>query len=158
MIICPIHHADLDAVLRIQADAYRQELHESADTFARKLTLFPEGCVAVEHLGTLIAYVFSHPWKGEETIPLNADTLVLPSDPDSYYIHDLAIEPAYHGHHIGHLLVDHLRVVCDALSLHHCILVSVQDSEHFWNEQGFTSQKRFQYTPTVSAVLMMMDV
>lgn len=146
--------SDLPAVLAIQAQAYLPALHESADTFAAKLSLFPQGVFGCFDGGELVGYVFSHPWTHATPAPLDAGAMVLPASPDCLYIHDLAILPGHHGKGIARKLVTAVFTLATSLGFARLSLVSVQDSQAFWSRYGFIPAATLSYCDGMMAVLM----
>jgi ribosomal protein S18 acetylase RimI-like enzyme len=62
-------------------------------------------------------------------------------DPDCHYIHDLCVEKTHRGKGYGLALVDHvLRIKSNPK-----VLMSVLESENFWNKFGFQNQKTIDY-------------
>lgn len=149
-----LESADVSAVLSVQADAYLPELLESGETFARKINLFPRGCLGCFEGENLLGYVFSQPWYGTEIIPLDAHLSEIPALPDCYYIHDLAIRKAGRARGIGRRLIDSLFIIADSLGIQRFMLVSVQSSEPFWQRWGFVARRSFEYAAGIEATLM----
>lgn len=157
MPVRPMLPADIPEVLRIQADAYPPAILESADTFQRKLTLFPRGCLIYEESNRAHGYIFSHPWQGLRPVPLDFDALILPVKSDGYYIHDLAVETACRGKGIGKLLIDQVLRLRELIDLPRCLLVAVQGTEAFWAQFGFAPAGTLIYANAGPATLMIRE-
>ena len=145
---------DIEAVLRIQANAYPAHILEVGDVFRQKLAAFPDGCLGYDADGNLAAYVFSHPWRGLEPVSLHSTTLLIPPDPDCYYIHDLAVRASARGQGVGEALFRRLTEVAGALGLSTFALVAVQRSEDFWHRLGFEAVRPLVYTGGIPATFM----
>ena len=132
--IRPMLPDDLDAVLRIQILAYKPHLHESRTTFAEKLALFPGGCWIG---GDSAAYLFSFPWLQESGVGLNAPLGRLPTTPDCLYMHDMAVDPPFHGRGIGQALAHTALTSAASMGFRCVMLTAVQASTGFWARFGF---------------------
>jgi GNAT superfamily N-acetyltransferase len=154
MSIRGITPADISDVLRVQEDAYIPDLLECANTFSRKLTLFPEGCLGYCLEGRLEAYVFSHPWRFGESVPLDQVIAALPENPDCLYIHDMAVGKALQGKGIARALLLELFNLAERMKLKRFALVAVQQSEPFWARWGFRPQHAMIYGKDVAATYM----
>ena len=128
--------ADLPLVSTLAARIH-PEFPEDDAVFAERLRLYPEGCLVLEGEHGLVAYIVSHPWRHLEPPPLNALLGALPSQPSTFYIHDLALAPEVQGTGAGAsivaLLVDH----ASAGGLSSMSLIAVNGSAGFWHRQGF---------------------
>ena len=125
---------------------YPPELWESNDSFRRRLEQFPEGCMAVVNPSSeLVAYSFSHPWNKNSIVPLNCVDLVIPEDADCYYLHDLAVIPAYRRRGIAQVL---LHLALGIARRHGFKLVkgvAVQNSHKHWEKCGFKVGEEITY-------------
>ena len=113
------------------ANHIHKELHEDTAVFIERLQLCPEGCFVLED--TMIrGYLISHPFTQGKSPPLNT-LLHKITDPDCWYIHDLAILEPYRGQgHACEILTRLEQNVKMPLAL-----TSVGGSETFWVRQGF---------------------
>jgi len=146
--------ADIPSVLEVQQDAYRPELLEIAETFEKKIRLFPFGCLGCWHEGELAAYVFSHPWRADEILPLDFDLKQVPGEATCLYIHDLAVLQRFRGRGIADQLLENLFSLADSLGYRDYTLVAVQDSEPFWAKYGFQIKTRLTYGASTPASKM----
>ena len=91
---------DVPRLVKI-AEEIHPELFEREEVFRERVTLFPEGCMAlVDEHASLCGYAISHPIRLRQIPPLNrllGDTNV---GAEQYFIHDIAILPEYRG--LGH--------------------------------------------------------
>jgi len=127
---------DLGKVMRIQREAYADEMVESEAILAARLASVPDTSWVVEGeqgvCGYLVGYL-SHaglvtPWGSEFSHKADADHL---------YLHDLAISKSAAGSGLGPLLVNHALQQARGWQLSGAALVSVQDSRKFWQKMGF---------------------
>ena len=149
-----LSQADLPEVLRVQRSAYRPELIEPSDAFARKMALFPRGAIGCFDDDRLVAYMFCHPWTLGEVVPLGTGSLALPDMPSCLYVHDLAVEPQRRGYGLAGGLVDMAIALARSLGLPCCALTAVQGSEGFWRSRGFEERGGLEYRPGIAAVYM----
>lgn len=150
--------SDIDAVLRVQRQAYRlPQLLERPEVFRRKMDLFPDGAIGEFKDATLVGYVFFHPWKQGEIVSLDTEIARLPDQPDCIYIHDLSVVPECHGRGIAKALFSEVRRVAGSLGISRYTLVAVQDSEPFWARLGFRPLATLEYASGVAATKMVMD-
>ncbi|HYG74398.1 MAG TPA: GNAT family N-acetyltransferase [Planctomycetota bacterium] len=154
--IVHLQKSDMPDVLSVQREAYRPELLESAETFERKLQLFPQGCFGCKEGDKLKAYVFTHPWISDVVAPLDCEQLTLPDSPDCLYIHDLAVRKSAQGSGIGGQLLDAVFALADERGYRNMALVAVQDSEPYWQRRGFTPCEKLLYGGCVPATHMVL--
>ena len=74
---------------------------ESRAVFFEKIRLFSNGCWVGYFYNNPATYLISHPWSQDSIAALNEPLGALPSNPDCYYLHDLAVSPRFHGKGIG---------------------------------------------------------
>ncbi len=127
---------DLDEVMRIQAQAYIEQMIESQAVVAARLEASPETSWVVEGPNGVSGYLMGYcsvkgevtPWGREFSPSINPDVL---------YLHDLAICSYAAGNRLGPRLVAHALNNARARKLGGAALVSVQDSLKFWQKLGF---------------------
>lgn len=127
--------ADLPRVVEIAAEVH-PGYPEDTEVLIDRLRLYPHGCHVLVQSGSVNGYVISHPWRGDPPA-LNTLLKQLPSQPSTYYIHDLALLPvARHGgaaNTIVTTLLDHARQE----NFTTATLVAVNNSGRFWHKHGF---------------------
>lgn len=128
--------ADLPAVNALAARIH-PDYPEDAAVFAERLRLYPDGCRVFERGNGIEAYVVSHPWLHTEPPALNSLLGELPSEPATYYIHDLALAPEIQGSGAGGAVVTWLTAHALASGLSSMSLIAVNGSSGFWQRQGF---------------------
>ena len=138
MTIRPMHPADLEAVLRVQAACYPPAMQEAADVLGARLAAAPATCLAACDAGGVCGYLFAYPSRLGRVTDLGAAFDVAP-DADTLYLHDLAIDPRALGRGLARTLVEAMLERGRDLELAHAALVSVQDSTRFWRGFGFAA-------------------
>jgi GNAT superfamily N-acetyltransferase len=127
---------DLGAVESIAA-AVHPFFHETVEVLAERQRLYPYGCYLLEIGERPTGYVLSHPWRSGAVPPLNTRLGVLPPQPDTYYLHDLALLPVARrigaGSRIISALIKHARAGGYATMS----LIAVNGSHGFWERHGF---------------------
>lgn len=136
ILLRPIREDDLEAVLRVQAACYPPAMQEARAVVLSRIgaagdTSFVAGCD-----GQVCAYVFAYRSSRGAVTPLDAPFEVVDGG-DTLYIHDLSVSPAAAGRGLARLLVERLQALARERGLDHCALVSVQDSQRFWERLGF---------------------
>ena len=130
----PLLAADLPGLLAVQRACYGDGFIESAPVYARRLAS-PANCslVLVED-GRVLAYLAAYRSVLGKVTPLHGDFEATPA-PDTLYLHDMAVHPAHAGRGLARALLVALRA--GATGLRHQALVSVQDSQAYWQRQGY---------------------
>ncbi len=146
-------HTDVPEIQRIEKEAYR-ELHESPEVNRNKIELCPEGAFGCFEGEKLCGYVFCFPWKGDEVFPLNKTLSRLPDNPDTLYIHDLAISVFARGRGVSKLLMKEVFSFAEQKNFKRFSLVSVQNSQKFWEGFGFKTVETLEYFQGMPAVRM----
>jgi ribosomal protein S18 acetylase RimI-like enzyme len=126
--------SDIEGLMRI-ADCVHPGLPESAQMFAERVKLYPEGCLALEEDGQICGYAISHPIRQHHPPALDSLLGEIAPDADQYYIHDVAILPRLRGRGLATECVDQLLVVAKRYPT--TSLVSVYGTESFWSRFGF---------------------
>jgi GNAT superfamily N-acetyltransferase len=110
---------------------------ESPAIVAERVALYPAGCLVLCGDASVLGYAISHPWRFLHPPRLDTKLGGLPVDPDTYYIHDLALLPEARGTGAGNDAVQ--RLIEQAISeiLGNLSLVAVSGSAPFWNRYGF---------------------
>ena len=137
----PMTHSDLDMVLAIQHKAHQPFFYESRAAFSSRLNLFPAGCWIETRGSRAAGYLVSHPWSLSNPPELHAQPTSLPKIPDCFYVHDLAVDPNFHGGGIGQDLAEKAlslsRAYNEQFSIRATALIAIGDSFSFWTDLGF---------------------
>ncbi len=134
-----MQHSDLPRILQIQALCYTEVAPESADSLNAKLQASSSTCYVACRQGAVIGYLISLPGRFESPPELNATTCDLPPNPDTLYLHDLAVVPEARKTGAGRLLVEKFIAQTRDLNFSRASLIAVQDSHSYWQRYGFCS-------------------
>ncbi len=135
--IRPMAEDDLDIVMDIQFSAYHPFFQEERFVFEDRLRNFPDGCWIAEANGCPAGYLFSHPCQLNAPPKLNSALENLSEESDCYFIHDIAVNPSFRGMGIGRSLANKAKQLAVEYNFRDMALISVQNSEKFWNKMGF---------------------
>ena len=125
---------DLGAMMRI-AEVVHSGFPEGPAVFSERLALYPRGVLLLagdEPTG----YVLSHPWMRDRPPALNTLLGAIPGDPDTYYIHDIALMPRVRGRGHAGVVIDRLMAQAIELRVPTVSLISVI-GEPYWRSFGF---------------------
>ena len=128
--------ADLDAAERI-ADVVHPDYPEDPAVFAERLRLFPRGCLILDDPPS--GYTIAHPWRLGSPVKLNSLLGALPAEPDTLFLHDIALLPAERGRGDAVHGVAALEAVAADLGLPTMSLVAVGRALSFWLARGFVA-------------------
>ncbi|KAK3305124.1 acyl-CoA N-acyltransferase [Chaetomium strumarium] len=131
--------SDLPSVMRI-ANEIHHALPESETVFRERLRLFPTGCFVLcsdSRRGEIGGYVMSFPIRRGKPPALNSQLGEIPPDADQYYLHDLAILPAFRGRGAARDAVGRVLDVARGLGYDTVCLISVYGTVLFWKRFGF---------------------
>ena len=127
---------DMGAVEAI-ADIVHKAYFEAPAVLAEKRALYANGAQLLEIGERPVGYVLSHPWRRDTIPPLNALLGALPADPDTYYVHDLALLPVARRMGAAGFITMVLGKHAAARGFTNMSLVAVNGSTGFWARQGF---------------------
>lgn len=127
---------DLEAVLEVQAACYPPSMQEAAGVVLARLRAAPATCLVAQDRGGVCAYLFAYPSRLGAVTPLGA-TFEVAADPDTLYLHDLAVAPRAHGRGLARRLVGHMLACARKGGVMASSLVSVQDTAAFWSGLGY---------------------
>lgn len=136
VLIRPIRLDDLDAVLRVQAECYGPAMQEPAAVVRARLAAAGDTAFAASVDGALLGYLFAYRSLLGSVTPLGA-AYAPARDPDTLYLHDLAVSPQAAGRGLARRLARHAAELARREALAWCALVSVQDSQSFWKRLGY---------------------
>ncbi|MFN3607447.1 MAG: GNAT family N-acetyltransferase [Hyphomonas sp.] len=130
----PLH---IDEVVRVQAQAFPEDLRESPEVFADRLARFGAHYRVAFMGNRMVGYMISFPWKlGDAPVNNQKFPVELP-EPDCFYIHDIAVLPDARGTGISRALLDDAYTQAHALGFDAVSLVAVGQSGSFWDKAGF---------------------
>jgi len=132
----PASAIDLDIIEQI-ARAVHPDLPERREVFAEKLSLFPDGCLALARREEVMGYGLAHCWAFGSVPPLDAFLEKAPDRADCLYIHDVALLPEARGIGSGGHYVRLMVECARKIGVDFLALVSVYNNQPFWAKRGF---------------------
>ena len=132
----PMHVDDLSDVMRIQSEAYVDEICESETVISSRFAKVPDRSWVVENEIGTCGYLMGY-FSNVGTVTQWGAEFIHKADADYLYLHDLAISKAATGYRLGPLLVGHASLYARHHHLSGIALVSVQNSKRFWEKMGF---------------------
>ena len=130
---------DLPGLLAVQHACYGEGFVESAEVFARRLANPAQCSLVLKDGGRVCAYLAAYDSMLGKVTPLHGDFEVVPQ-PDTLYLHDMAVLPPLAGRGLARALLDPLWRQAQARGLRQSALVSVQGSQGFWERHGYAAQ------------------
>ncbi|MGX4642621.1 GNAT family N-acetyltransferase [Massilia sp. SYSU DXS3249] len=134
--IRPLLPADLAAVLCVQAECYGPAMQEAAAVVRARLEQAADTAFAAVREGGVCGYLFAYRSLLGQVTPLGAG-FAPAAAPDTLYLHDLAVSPRAAGLGLARALAQHANALARREALDWCALVSVQDSQAFWERLGY---------------------
>lgn len=128
--------ADVPEVMRVQAGCYHPSMLESETAIRARLKAVPDLSWVAQANGRISAYLVAYRSRLGKLGALGAPFDITP-DPDTLYLHDLAVDPACKGRGVGPLLVRMALEKACGEKLAYSTLISVQSSRDFWARQGY---------------------
>jgi ribosomal protein S18 acetylase RimI-like enzyme len=139
VVVRPLALSDLADLLAVQLACYGAGFVESGEVFARRLAS-PANCsLVLEQGGVVCAYLAAYRSVWGKVTPLHGDFEAV-AQPDTLYLHDMAVLPAHAGKGLALALLQPLWAQGCAHGLRHSALVSVQGSQAYWERQGYALQ------------------
>ena len=136
-ILCRAMQAcDINAVIRIQAEAYVDEILEADAVILARFEQVPDTSWVVEYDGEVCGYLVGYRSAAGEVTPWGFEFSHKPQA-DTLYLHDLAVSKVAVGLGLGPCLVDYALAQAKTKALIYVALVSVQNSKGFWERLGF---------------------
>ncbi|MEC3949319.1 GNAT family N-acetyltransferase [Sphingobium sp. HWE2-09] len=149
----PMKEADIAAVSTI-SDAVHGAYTEGAPIYAERLRLDPAGCWLLAHDGTAMGYCISHPWQGDAPPPLDALLQAIPTQPDRYYLHDLALLPQARGTGAAADAVELVLTQARRAGFKRIALTAVNGAEAFWRKHGFAPSRKRDAAYGIGSIMM----
>ena len=134
MVPRPLVPADLPGLLAVQRACYGEGFIESAEVYARRLASAANLSLVLAQGGQVRAYLAAYRSARGKVTPLHGGFDAVP-DPDTLYLHDMAVHPACAGQGLAQTLLAALRQA--GAGLRYSALVSVQGSGAYWQRQGY---------------------
>ena len=132
---------DLVDVIRIQAEAYIDEILETDEVIHARFAQTPDTSWVVERAGEVCGYLVGYQSILGEVTALGDEFKHKPQS-TTLYLHDLAISKTAAGCGLGVKLVNHALEEARQRKLRAAALVSVQNSKSFWRKLGFNERSQ----------------
>lgn len=129
---------DIASVMRIQSEAYAENMREAESVIRARLLAVPDTTWVVEQQGEVVAYLVAYKSHLGQVSPWGA-MLSHKSQAKTLYVHDLALGTRVRGLRLGHWLMGQVIATARSIGMHSIALVSVQDSQGFWQKMEFHS-------------------
>lgn len=127
---------DLPEVERV-ANTVHPDYFEALEVLSERQMLYRDGAYVLEVGDRISGYVLSHPWRFGDAPALNALIGSLPEEPDTYYIHDIAVLPLARKVGAARQMVESLIKHAIAGGFPSIALIAVNGSQPFWQKFGF---------------------
>lgn len=137
MLIRYITSQDWTDIMSIQDECYHAFVPESLSVMQSKWLVSPRSCFVVELENSLVGYCLSHPWDKYNPPALEQKITQKPINPNTLYIHDMALKEETQGMGLGKALLKSCSDFAMEQSLSSISLIAVQNAAHFWKKQGF---------------------
>jgi ribosomal protein S18 acetylase RimI-like enzyme len=137
LLIRPLEHAHLPAVLAIQLRCYDDSKQEAAAAFASKLDGAPDTSFLAQIGEDAVGYLVAVPVEGSSPLPLNDRAYRRPAMPGALYLHDLAVHPDARRYGVAAALIAAYWAALHRLGLGVGCLTAVDGSAPFWQRHGF---------------------
>ena len=135
----PLAAAHLPGLAAVQQVCYGAALVEPTAVFAQRLHSPANASWAVVTRAQptqVLAYLAAYQSQRGKVTPLHGDFAPV-ATPDTLYLHDMAVLPQHHGQGLARALLAQLLHSARQRGLRHSALVSVQDSQAYWQRQGY---------------------
>jgi ribosomal protein S18 acetylase RimI-like enzyme len=111
-------------------------LYEDQEIFQERRSL-SRGSFVLLYNEKVVGYLISHPYRQDTYPPLNTLIHEIPKDPDTWYIHDLAILPEFRGRGMVRYILAEVKALALIYGIEELSLVSIYGKEKFWKRMGF---------------------
>lgn len=115
---------------------FLHSLYEHSEVFQERMTL-TVGSYVLLHQDRIVGYLISHPYTRDNYPDLNTLIHRIPENPDTWYIHDLAILPEFRGRGMVRPILTQVKELALSKGIKEMSLVSVYGTEKFWTKMGF---------------------
>lgn len=138
LLIRPLALPDLPGLLEVQRACYGDGYVESAEVFAQRIACPAQCSLVLEAQGRVLAYLAAYDSVQGKVTRLHGDFELQPQ-PDTLYLHDLAVLPELGGQGVAARLLHTLWQGAQSRGLQRAALVSVQGSQGFWQHHGYAA-------------------
>lgn len=134
----PMLASDIPAVFDLSRRIH-PDYPESEAVLAERQALAPSWCHVFGDKDGLAGYFLAHPWRLGAPPALDTHLGTLFPDPDTLYVHDLALLPRIRGTGVAGVIVRH--TIAQAHGFPAVSLVAVNGTVPFWTRFGFIAEQ-----------------
>jgi ribosomal protein S18 acetylase RimI-like enzyme len=131
---------DFDSIDSIGTNSYPDNYYEGVESFRSKMIAYPDGCFVCQPGDDVTGYIISFPYILFKPYPINCYYKNI-EHPTCYYIHDLCVLKEHRGNGYASALVNEVLKI----KSYPKALMSVLDSNKFWERFGFKPHKTEMY-------------
>lgn len=135
----PLTLQDLPGLLAVQRACYGEGYLESAEVYVRRLVSPAQCSLVLERESRVCAYLAAYDSVAGQVTPLHGEFVPV-AEPDTLYLHDLAVLPALAGQGLARALLMPIWHRAAGRGLGRSALVAVQGSQGFWERHGYAVQ------------------
>ena len=132
----PARAGDADAIAALAAAALGP-YGESAQVYAERIALAPEGCLVLEQGGAVLGHFISHPWPRGSAPEVDKLVGSLPAGSDCWHVHDAVISPDIRGGNLAGRALDMVAMTAAGRGFDRLSLIAVGGADRFWSRHGF---------------------
>lgn len=132
----PMQSDDIARVFALQLACYQSEFHEPISVIAQRFAQSPQTAWLAWMGDQVVGYLVAYKSVFGKVSPLGAG-FELALQPTCLYLHDVAVDPSVAGRGVAAQLIRQALQGAHREGLQGSALVSVQDSQQFWQKYGY---------------------
>lgn len=141
----PVHfrlacEADVPGILHVQRERYPAPLQERADVMRARLLVARHTSWVAVHDNSVVGYLLAYPSLLGRVTPLNG-AFSPAREPDTLYLHDLAVSASGAGCRVGRSLVNLALQAAARMRIRYASLVAIPGADTYWRSYGFRSSE-----------------
>ncbi|MBV7314488.1 GNAT family N-acetyltransferase [Shewanella sp. NIFS-20-20] len=133
----PIEERDWPAIMAIQEQCYHAIEPEPLHVMQSKWQVAPQTCLVVCLDSCVMGYCLAHPWLQGHPPALNQVLTEAMPQPDTLYLHDMALSQAIRGQGGAQQMLNQLKLLAQAQQLNSMSLIAIQGAASYWQAAGF---------------------
>lgn len=140
MNIHPLTAACLPGLMAVQRACYSAQFIESADVYRARIASAVQCSLVALDGDRVLAYLAAYRTVFGKVTPLHGAFVTTDAPGDTLYLHDMAVHPCCAGQGLAGALLAALRRNAAAWQPAYSALVSVQNSQGWWQRKGYEPQ------------------